>query len=210
MNPGMSSALTRKVWSRTTSPQSQPAAARTAWTFSSACRVWAPTSPPATCPPAPTPTRPATTTPTPAGAAIPCEYLPSGAPKLFGLITLGIVASSVEGSGTASGQADVLEVGRLAVDPAGRRRDPVGELPALRHRLHQAPDVGRVRLGGQPVVLLRVPLSLAQHAAVGRYADLGEGADGPVESPVRELQLDVDAGLADDLVPARHAGIDVE
>src|SRR3989338_570556 len=201
----MSPALPRKVWSPPTPPQSQPAAARTAWTFSSACRVWAPTSPPATCPPAPTPTWPATTTSSPAGAAIPREYIPSGAPKLFGLITLGIVASSVEGSGTASGQADVLEVGRLAVDPAGRRRDPVGELPARRHRLHQALAVARARLGGQPLVLPGIPLGLAQHATVGRDADLGERTDGPAEPSVRQPELEIDAVLPDDLVPARHA-----
>src|SRR5438132_1175680 len=47
MNAGMSSALTRKVWRRTTSAIVQSAASTMARTFSKACRVWLPTSGPA-------------------------------------------------------------------------------------------------------------------------------------------------------------------
>src|SRR5215470_7085221 len=101
-----------------------------------------------------------------------------------------------------SGQAHVLEVDGPSVDAAGRRRDPAGEARDLSHRLHQARDVRLVRLGRQPLVLARVPLGLAEHAAVGRHLHLGEEPDRPVESPVRQAQLHADLVLLDDLVPA--------
>src|SRR5215467_2385463 len=101
-----------------------------------------------------------------------------------------------------SGQTYVLEVDGAAVDAAGRRRDPVGEARDLGHRLHQAPDVRLVRLGRQPLVLARVPLGLAEHAAVGRHLHLGAEPDRPVEAAMRQAQLRVDLVLLDDLVPA--------
>src|SRR5262245_27971260 len=61
---------------------------------------------------------------------------------------------------------DIFEIYRLAVDAARRRRDPVGELPQLRDRLHQTLHVLFVRLRRQPLVLMRVPLGLAQQPTV--------------------------------------------
>src|SRR5437899_7805004 len=91
-----------------------------------------------------------------------------------------------------SGQADVLEIDRLAVDAAGRRRDPVGEAAALGDRLHQALEVRLVGLGRQPLGPLRIPLGLAENATVGRDLDLAEVADGAVEGPVGQPQFEVD------------------
>ena len=81
----------------------------------------------------------------------------------------------------ALGEADVLEVDGPAVDAARWGRDPVGETGDLGHRLHEALDVGLIRLGREPFVLARIPLGLAEHAAVGRHLDLREEPDGPVE-----------------------------
>ena len=92
MKPGMSSALTRNVWSRTTSAIVQPAASTIARTFSNACRVWLPTSGPAT-PCGPIPTCPATVTRSPPEATMPCEYIPSGGGNPLGVIVLATGAS---------------------------------------------------------------------------------------------------------------------
>src|SRR5215510_6696536 len=100
-----------------------------------------------------------------------------------------------------SGQADVFEIDRLAVDASRGRRDPAGEAAALGHRPHQALDVRLIRLGGQPRVLVRVPCGFAEHKAVRRHLDLGEQADRAAETPVRQPELEVDLVLLDDLVP---------
>src|SRR5262245_57041969 len=135
MKPAMSSLRVRNVCSRTTSRIVQPAASTTARTFSSACFVWLPTSAPATRPSAVMPTWPATTTSSPARAIMPCEYIPSGRPK-----ALGTTASAT--GAVSAGQLHVLELHRLAVDAARRRRDPPRELARLDHRLHQARHEG--------------------------------------------------------------------
>src|SRR6266849_1075297 len=203
MKPSISVAWVRKVWKRTTSVMAQPAAVSTARTFSKACVVWATTSPdPATSPARLVPTCPATTTISPAGTVIPCEYMPRTGPSSLEVIALGAMVALL-------GEPDVLEVDGLAVDPAGGRGQPAGELARLDHRLHQALNVLLVILGGQPVAVARVPLRLADDAPVGRHAHLPEAADGPVKGPVRQGQLEVDAVLPDDLVPAGHPALAV-
>src|SRR5215470_12759968 len=146
MKPAMSSARVRNVCRRTTSRIVQPAASTTVRTFSSACLVWLPMSVPATRPSAVMPTWPATTTSSPPRAIMPCEYIPSGRPKALG--TTGSATGVV-----STRQLHVLELHRLAVDPARRRRDPAGELPRLDHRLHQARHEGVVVGGRQPLAV---------------------------------------------------------
>src|SRR5713226_3409946 len=196
MKPSMSVAWVRKVWKRTTSVMAQPAAVSTARTFSKACMVWATTSPvPATSPARLTPTCPATTTISPAGTIMPWEYMPRAGPSSLEVIALAAMLALLP-------EPDVLEVDGVAVDPAGGRGDPAGEPARLGHRLHEALDVFLVVLGGQPVAVARIPLGLADDAPVRRDAELREAADGPMESPVGQGQLEVDAVLPDDLVPA--------
>src|SRR5712692_7500569 len=203
MKPSTSVAWVRKVWKRTTSVMAQPAAVSTARTFSKACVVWATTSPdPATSPARLVPTCPATTTISPAGTVIPCEYMPRTGPSSLEVIALGAMVALL-------GEPDVLEVDGLAVDPAGGRGDPAGELARLDHRLHETLDVFLVVLGGQPVAVTRVPLGLADDAPIRRHAHLPEAADGPMESPMRQGQLEVDAVLPDDLVPPGHPALAV-
>src|SRR5262245_29204879 len=206
MNPAMSSARVRKVCSRTTSRIVQPGAAATVCTFSSACFVWLPTSSPGTRPSALRPTCPATITSSPPRAIMPCEYIPSGGPKLLGTI----------GSATApllarpGAQLDVLELDRLAVDAARRRRDPARELAGLGDRLHQRRHVDLVVGRRQPRVLAGVPLRLADDAAVRGDAQLRAVADRAVEAAVRQRQLDIDAVVLDDAVPAVHTALAVD
>src|SRR5215831_8705061 len=171
----------------------QPAAASTALTLSRACFVCALTSPgPMSFPARSSPTCPATTTSSPAGAVMPWEYMPSA-----GEVTaLG---------GMRLSEPDVRELDRLAVDAAGRRGNPARELAGLGHRVHETLHVGLVLLGGQPLAAPGIPLRLADHAAVRRHARFREHADGPVEAAVRQGQLEVDAVLANHLVPPRHA-----
>src|SRR5262245_33746728 len=141
MNPSMSEACVRNVWNRTTSAMLEPAAARTARTFSNACFVWAATSPdPTTLPARSVPTCPATMTSSPAGTVMPCEYLPSAGPRSLEVTGFGATGRLPE--------PDVLEVNGPAVDAARRRRNPVRELPRVGHRLHQALHVHLVLLGG--------------------------------------------------------------
>src|SRR5712692_2337776 len=196
MKPSMSVAWVRKVWKRTTSVMAQPAAVSTARTFSKACMVWATTSPvPATSPARLTPTCPATTTISPAGTIMPWEYMPSAGPSSLEVIALAAMLALLP-------EPDVLEVDGVTVDPAGGRGDPAGEPARLGHRLHEALDVFLVVLGGQPVAVARIPLGLADDAPVRRDAEFREAADGPMESPMRQGQLEVDAVLPDDFVPA--------
>src|SRR3954470_9818539 len=182
MKPPMSLERVRNVCSRTTSRMVQPAASTTVRTFSSACLVWLTTSSPGTRPSALRPTCPATITSSPARATMPCEYIPSGGPKLLGTIGSATV-SLLAGAGA---QLDVFELDRLAVDAARGRRDPAGELAGLHHGRHERRHVGLVVRRGQPVMLARVPLGLADDTAVGRHAQLAEVADGAVEAPVRQ------------------------
>src|SRR5262245_33456305 len=154
MNPPMSSLRVRKVCSRTTSRIVQPAASTTTRTFSSACLVWLPMSGPATRPSAVMPTWPATITSSPPRTIMPCEYIPSGRPNALG--TTGSATGAV-----SADQLHVLELHRLAVDAAGRRRDPSGELARLYHRLHQTRHEGVIVRSRQPLVVARVPLRLA-------------------------------------------------
>src|SRR6267142_3758620 len=205
MKPPMSLARVRNVCKRTTSRIVQPAASTTVRTFSRACLVWLTTSSPGTRPSALRPTCPATITSSPARATMPCEYIPSGGPKLLGTIGSATV-SLLPGTGA---QLHVLELDGLAVDAARRRRDPAGELAGLDDRLHQRRHVDLVLRRGQPVVLAGVPLGLADHAAVGGHAQLAEVADGAVEGAVRQPQLDVDTVLLDDRVPAVDAALAV-
>src|SRR2546422_3872744 len=199
MKPSTSVAWVRKVWNRTTSVMAQPAAVSTARTFSKACVVWATTSPdPATSPARSVPTCPATITISPAGTVIPCEYMPSAGPSSLEVIALGAMVTLLP-------EPDVLEVDGVAVDPAGGRGDPAGDLARLDDRLHGALDAFLGVLGREPVAVARGPVRLADDAPVRSDADLGEAADGPVESPVRQGQLEVDAVLSDDLVPPGDA-----
>src|SRR5215831_4265923 len=171
----------------------QPAAASTALTLSRACFVCALTSPgPMSFPARSSPTCPATTTSSPAGAVMPWEYMPSA-----GEVTaLG---------GMRLSEPDVRELDRLAVDAAGGRGNPARELAGLGHRVHETLHVGLVLLGGQPLAAPGIPLRLADHVAVRRHARFREHTDGPVEAAVRQGQLEVDAVLANHLVPPRHA-----
>jgi len=141
------------------------------------------------------PTCPATTTMSPPGATIPCEYIPSVGPRSSELMAL-------IGIGTSSGEANVLEVDGLAVDPARRRGDPARERARCRHRLHQALHERLIVLARQPLGVARVPLRLADHAPVRRHPDIGEAADGAVEGAMGQAQLEGDAVVLDDLVPA--------
>src|SRR5262245_11182005 len=200
MNPAMSSLRVRNVCSRTTSRIVQPAASTTARTFSSACLVWLPMSGPATRPSAVMPTWPATTTSSPPRAIMPCEYIPSGRPN-----ALGTTGSAT--SGVSAHQLHVLELHRLAVDAARRRRDPPGKLPRLHHRLHQTRHERVVVGRRQPLAMASIPLRLAHDPPVGRHAQLAEVANGAVEAAVRQLQLGVDAVALDDRVPAVHAAL---
>src|SRR5215471_20582829 len=137
----------------------QPAAASTALTLSRACFVCAPTSPgPMSFPARSSPTCPATTTSSPAGAVMPWEYMPSAGPSSLDVTAFGDMARLAE--------PDVFEVDGLAVDAAGGRSDPAREFPRLGHRVHEALHEGLVLLGGQPLAVSRIPLRLADHAAV--------------------------------------------
>src|SRR4051794_8658094 len=149
MKPPMSLARVRNVCRRTTSRIVQPAASTTVRTFSSACLVWLTTSSPGTRPSALRPTWPATITSSPPRAIMPCEYIPSGGPKLLGTIGSGTV-SLLPG---ARAQLHVLELDRLPVDAARGRRDPAGELAGLDDRRHERGDVGLVVRRGQPLGL---------------------------------------------------------
>src|SRR5713101_6959322 len=203
MKPSMSAAWVRKVWKRTIWPTPEPAASSTARTFSKACRVWVTTSPgPTSFPARSAPTCPATTTSSPPGATMPCEYIPNVGPSVFEVTAL-------TRASPGSAETNVLEVGGLAVDAARGWRDPVGHSAALGHRLHQAPHVGLVLLGGQPVAIARVPLRLSDDPAVRRHLDLREGADGAPESAVGQGEREVDAVALDDLVPAVHPALAV-
>src|SRR6266851_5403920 len=203
MKPSMSAAWVRKVWKRTIWPTPEPAASSTARTFSKACRVWVTTSPgPTSFPARSAPTCPATTTSSPPGATMPCEYIPNVGPSVFEVTAL-------TRASPGSAETNVLEVGGLAVDAARGWRDPVGHSAALGHRLHQAPHVGLVLLGGQPVAMARVPLRLSDDPAVRRHLDLREGADGAPESAVGQGEREVDAVALDDLVPAVHPALAV-
>src|SRR5262245_3520943 len=123
----------------------------------------------------------------PAGATIPCEYMPSGGPSSFEVIALTAMATPWRSlRRRRSSEAPVTEVERLPVHTARRRRDPLGELSRLRHRYHEALDEGAVLLGGKPLVMPSVPLRLADDAAVGGHLHLGEAADGAVKAPVRQ------------------------
>src|ERR1700730_3850816 len=195
MKPSMSAAWVRKVWKRTTWRMLDPAASSTARTFSKAWRVWATASPgPTSFPARSAATCPATTTSSPPGAIMPCEYSPNAGPGVFEVTAL--TASP------ASAETNVLEIGGLAVDAAGRRRDPVGDLAALGHRLHEAAHVGLVLVGGEPVAMARVPLRLADDPPVRRHLDLREGADGAPEAAMGQGEREVDTVALDDLVPA--------
>src|SRR5689334_2173196 len=196
MNPPMSSLRVRNVCSRTTSRMVQPAASTTVRTFSNACLVWLTTSSPGTRPSALRPTWPATMTKSP--ATMPWEYIPSGGPKLRG--TIGSATASL--LARAGAQLDVLELHRLAIDPARRRGDPAGELAGLGHRRHQRGHVGLVVGRRQPLGLAGIPLRLAHDAAVGGHAQLGAVADGAVEAAVGQPELEVDPVPLDDGVPA--------
>src|SRR5258705_6446886 len=203
MKPSMSAAWGRKVWKRTIWRTPEPAASSTARTFSKAWRVWATTSPgPMSFPARSAPTCPATTTNSPPGATMPCEYIPSVGPSAFPVIALTRVSPG-------SAEADVLEVSGSAVDAPRGRRDPVGHLAGLGDRLHQAPHVGLVLRGGQPLVMVRVPLRLADHPAVRRDLHLREGADRAPEAAVGQGEREVDAVALDDLVPAVHPALAV-
>src|SRR5260370_3579432 len=173
MRPGW----VRKVGRRTIGRTRERAASSTARTFSKAWGVWATTSPgPTSFPARPAPTCPATTTSSPPGAIMPCEYIPNVGPSVFEVTALTASPGSAE--------TNVLEIGGLAVDAARGRRDPVGDLAALGHRLHQAPHVGLILLGGQPVAMARVPLRLSDDPAIRGHLDLPEGADGAPASAV--------------------------
>src|SRR5882724_4833565 len=181
----------------------QPAARSTFSMFAKVWRVWAATSPgPTRRPPPSMPTCPATTTISPAGATIPGEYIPSVGPSSFDVTARGAMVAG-------SAQAHVLELERPAVDAAGRGRDPAREASRLGDGLHQAAHEGLILGGGEPVVVARVPLRLAQHAAVGRHLDVGEAADGAAEGTVRQSELDVDPMAPDHLVPPVHATLAV-
>src|SRR4029453_10879353 len=201
MKWSMSVAWVRKVWKRTTSRMPQPAARSTFSMFANVWRVWAATSPgPTRRPPPSTPTCPATTTISPAGATIPGEYIPSVGPSSFDVTARGAMIAG-------SAQAHVLELERLAIDPAGGGGDPAGGASGLGGELHQTAHEGLVLGGGEPVVMARVPLRLAQHAAVRSDLDVGEAADGAMEGGSGQPELDVDAMAADHLVPPGHAAL---
>src|SRR5690606_36122515 len=79
------------------------------------------------------------------------------------------VPGPVARTGSPSGLvvADVLEVDRLAVDAAGRRCDPVGEVPWREDGpMHDGAQVGLVRLARQPLVPLPFELLLGDEAAL--------------------------------------------
>src|SRR5262245_4212540 len=198
MKASMSDAWVRKVWKRTIWRMLEPAASSTARTFSKACRVWAAASPgPTSLPARSAATCPATTTSSPPAATMPCEYIPNVGPSVFEV-------TGFTRRGSCSAQPDVLEVGRLAVDAPGGRRDPAGHLAPLGDGLHEARHVALVVLGGQPVPVPGVPLRLADHTPVGRDLDLREGADGATEAAMGQREGEVDALALDDLVPAVH------
>src|SRR5260370_20893575 len=198
MRPGW----VRKVGRRTIGRTRERAASSTARTFSKAWGVWATTSPgPTSSPAGCAPTCPATTTSSPPGAIMPCEYTPNVGPSVFEVTALTASPGSAE--------PNVLEIGGVAVDAARGRRDPVCDLAALGHRLHQAAHVGLILLGGEPVSMARVPLRLADHSAVRRHLDLREGADRTPEAAVGQGEREVDAVALDDLVPAVHPALAV-
>ena len=60
----------------------------------------------------------------------------------------------------------------------------LANLPRSIDRTHQALHEGLVLVRRQPLAMPRVPLGLADDAAVGRHPRLGEGPDGPVEAAV--------------------------
>src|SRR2546430_16413989 len=118
---------------------------------------------------------------------MPCEYMPSGLPNSRGAITLGI-APLLAGSG----EPDVFEVDRLAVDATRGRGDPVGELTPLGHRLHQALDVRLVPGPRQPRALSHTPPGLGQQPAPGRHPPSGRRAHLAGEGAVRPRERGLD------------------
>src|SRR5262249_24274732 len=156
----MSSARVRNVCSRTTSRIVHPPASTTARTFARACLVWATTSPTATWPSAAIPTCPATITSSRPAAIMPCEYIPSGEPRLFG-------ARGFAMSALLARQAHVVVVERQAVDPPRRRRDPAGEAGGLDGRPHERRHELSVLRRREPLAVLGVPLGLGDHTSVG-------------------------------------------
>src|SRR6187402_2332067 len=78
--------------------------------------------------------------------------------------------------------AHVLEVNWLAIDPALRRRDVVGELARLEDRLHlQAAQIVLVSARRQPFVLTPLPLLVGHQVARRIEAAAGVDADVAIE-----------------------------
>src|SRR5271168_903236 len=84
-------------------------------------------------------------------------------------------------------ESHVLEIQWLAVDPAYRRRDPIGEFPGFDHaprhqRLHELV----ILRTGHPFILIVFPGFFRQNFAIGADEMPGEIADRAVESLVRQ------------------------
>src|SRR5260221_11293885 len=78
---------------------------------------------------------------------------------------LTIISRSREGG--ASVEADVLEVHGLLVDPAGRRRDPVGEAARLGDPSHLRRDECTNHFPRQPVQMLVGAVAFAHNVPAG-------------------------------------------
>ena len=79
-------------------------------------------------------------------------------------------------------ELDVLEVQRRVVRPLLRRRDPVGELARLVHRVHARLHVVAILLARQPLVVAMGPGGLVDQLARGREPVAAVDALVPVEA----------------------------
>src|SRR5271155_3421480 len=104
---------------------------------------------------------------------------------------------------------DVLEVDRLQIDATNRRRDPSGNLARPRLRIHQRRNQLRIRLRRKPLRVAFLPFISRNDLSTRSDVDAAELADRAMKAPVRQLQLELDPGLADDLVPAHQRALAV-
>src|SRR6267143_3519326 len=96
----------------------------------------------------------------------------------------------------------VLEVDRLGMDAAARRRDPVRELARLDDApLHHRLDERVVAGARHPLVAARVPGGLGHHLAVRADVVARVIADLAMEALVRQREPERDAVLLDHLAP---------
>jgi hypothetical protein len=101
-------------------------------------------------------------------------------------------------------QPDVLEIHRPAVNAVLRRRNPIGELAAIRHQELHALDVLAVGARGEEFLVPRLEFVLRDQVAAGVERRLPVRTHLAVEAHRRQLDAQAAILLLEDLVPARH------